>query len=81
MKFALFLGCNIPSRVSQYETSARAVLQRLEDVERVDAARAGHPDDTNRRRVLDAGYAGKVRAGIRAPVAQKADDFGFKGVC
>ena len=35
MKFALFLGCNIPSRVSQYETSARAVLQQL-DVEVID---------------------------------------------
>lgn len=29
MKYALFLGCNIPARVSQYETSARAVLQQL----------------------------------------------------
>ena len=35
MKFALFLGCNIPSRVSQYEISARAVLQKL-NVEMVD---------------------------------------------
>jgi heterodisulfide reductase subunit B2 len=30
MKFALFLGCNIPVRVQQYELSARAVLDRLE---------------------------------------------------
>jgi heterodisulfide reductase subunit B len=29
MKFALFLGCNIPARVKQYESSARAVLSRL----------------------------------------------------
>ncbi|MDF1591008.1 MAG: CoB--CoM heterodisulfide reductase iron-sulfur subunit B family protein [Desulfobacterales bacterium] len=29
MKFALFLGCNIPARVKQYELSARAVLDRL----------------------------------------------------
>ena len=29
MKFAVFLGCNIPSRMSQYDTSARAVLQKL----------------------------------------------------
>jgi heterodisulfide reductase subunit B len=29
MKFALFLGCNIPARVKQYESSARAVLDRL----------------------------------------------------
>jgi heterodisulfide reductase subunit B len=29
MKFALFLGCNIPVRVQQYEVSARAVLNRL----------------------------------------------------
>jgi heterodisulfide reductase subunit B2 len=30
MKFALFLGCNIPVRVQQYELSARAVLDRLQ---------------------------------------------------
>jgi len=32
MKFALFLGCNIPARLKQYETSSRAVLEKL-DVE------------------------------------------------
>jgi heterodisulfide reductase subunit B len=35
MKYALFLGCNIPVRVPQYELSARAVLDRL-DVEVAD---------------------------------------------
>ena len=29
MKFALFLGCNIPARVTQYESSSRAVLGKL----------------------------------------------------
>jgi len=29
MKFALFLGCNIPVRLKQYETSSRAVLHEL----------------------------------------------------
>ena len=29
MKFALFLGCQIPARLNQYESSARAVLGRL----------------------------------------------------
>lgn len=29
MKFALFIGCNIPVRVPQYELSARAVLDKL----------------------------------------------------
>lgn len=29
MKFALFLGCNIPARVQQYDISARAVLDKL----------------------------------------------------
>jgi heterodisulfide reductase subunit B len=29
MKFTLFLGCNIPARVPQYERSARAVLNKL----------------------------------------------------
>ena len=35
MKFALFLGCNIPARLTQYELSARSVLEKL-DVELVD---------------------------------------------
>ncbi|MDL1967890.1 MAG: CoB--CoM heterodisulfide reductase iron-sulfur subunit B family protein [Deltaproteobacteria bacterium] len=30
IKYALFLGCNIPARVQQYETSARSVLGRLD---------------------------------------------------
>jgi len=29
MKYALFLGCNIPVRVDQYDASARAVLQQV----------------------------------------------------
>ena len=29
MRFALFLGCQIPARLTQYESSARAVLARL----------------------------------------------------
>ena len=29
MKYALFLGCNIPARVVQYENAARAVMRRL----------------------------------------------------
>jgi len=35
MKFALFLGCNIPARLKQYESSSRAVLGKL-GVELVD---------------------------------------------
>ncbi|RLC05290.1 MAG: disulfide reductase [Deltaproteobacteria bacterium] len=34
-KFALFIGCNIPAKVEQYETSARAVLKKL-DIDIVD---------------------------------------------
>jgi len=30
MKFALFIGCNIPARLTQYESSARAVLKKLD---------------------------------------------------
>ena len=29
MKYALFLGCNIPARVVQYESAARAVMRQL----------------------------------------------------
>jgi heterodisulfide reductase subunit B len=29
MKYALFLGCNIPARVGQYDASARAVLRKV----------------------------------------------------
>jgi heterodisulfide reductase subunit B len=35
MKFALFLGCNIPARLVQFESSSRAVLRKL-GVELVD---------------------------------------------
>jgi heterodisulfide reductase subunit B len=35
MKYAFFLGCNIPARVQQYETAARAVLRQF-DVQLVD---------------------------------------------
>jgi heterodisulfide reductase subunit B2 len=34
-RFAIFLGCNIPARLKQYETSSRAVLSQL-DVDLVD---------------------------------------------
>jgi heterodisulfide reductase subunit B len=30
MKYALFLGCNIPARLSRYEASARAVLSKVD---------------------------------------------------
>jgi heterodisulfide reductase subunit B len=30
MKYALFLGCNIPARLSRYESSARAVLSKVD---------------------------------------------------
>ncbi len=30
MKYAFFLGCNIPARVQQYETAARAVLRQFD---------------------------------------------------
>jgi heterodisulfide reductase subunit B len=29
MKYAFFLGCNIPARLEQYETASRAVMSRL----------------------------------------------------
>ncbi|MDY6933700.1 MAG: CoB--CoM heterodisulfide reductase iron-sulfur subunit B family protein [Spirochaetota bacterium] len=35
MKYALFLGCTIPARLKQYETSARAVLENL-NIELID---------------------------------------------
>ncbi|MBW1995877.1 MAG: disulfide reductase, partial [Deltaproteobacteria bacterium] len=35
MKYAIFLGCNIPARVNQYDGAARAVLKKL-DVQLVD---------------------------------------------
>jgi len=45
MRFALFIGCNIPARAKQYEISSRAVLGRL-DVDLVDSRRfncCGYP--------------------------------------
>ena len=35
MKFALFLGCNIPARLEQYESSVRSIFKKL-DAELVD---------------------------------------------
>ncbi len=45
MKFAMFLGCNIPARLTQYETSARAVLDLLgvEAVHTADFNCCGYP--------------------------------------
>jgi heterodisulfide reductase subunit B len=45
MKFTLFLGCNIPSRVQQYELSARAVSDKigLEIVDNHDFKCCGNP--------------------------------------
>jgi heterodisulfide reductase subunit B len=40
MRFALFLGCNIPVRLKHYETASRAVLREL-GVELVDIAEFG----------------------------------------
>ncbi len=40
MKYALFLGCNIPARVSQYEASSRAVLKKT-GIELVDIPEFG----------------------------------------
>jgi heterodisulfide reductase subunit B len=38
MKFALFIGCNIPARLTQYESSAKAVLDKLDvDLVELDA--------------------------------------------
>jgi heterodisulfide reductase subunit B len=39
MKFALFQGCNIPSRVAQYADATRAVSHKL-DIELIDIRRA-----------------------------------------
>ena len=40
MKYAIFLGCNIPCRVDQYDSAARAVLGRL-GVELIDVEQFG----------------------------------------
>ncbi|MCG2755520.1 MAG: CoB--CoM heterodisulfide reductase iron-sulfur subunit B family protein [Desulfobacteraceae bacterium] len=45
IKYALFLGCNIPARVNQYEDSSRAVLKNLgvELIEIRDFSCCGYP--------------------------------------
>ena len=47
MKFALFLGCNIPARVEQYDTASRAVLSELgvELVDYIDCRKTRAPVD------------------------------------
>ena len=63
------------------EDAIGAFEEGLGDVDGVEAAGAHEADDADVGRVLDARGAGKVGAGVGAPVAQKGDDprfeFGF----
>ncbi|MDI6796384.1 MAG: CoB--CoM heterodisulfide reductase iron-sulfur subunit B family protein [Desulfatibacillaceae bacterium] len=52
MEYALFIGCNIPARVPQYESAARAVLEKLSVgiVDIADYACCGYPMKTADRK-------------------------------
>ena len=65
---------------AQHHHPVRAILKGLEHKERVDAPRTGHANDAHVLRVAGPAGPGQVGPGIAAPVAQKADDLGFKGV-
>ena len=59
------------------DDAVRSPLERPEDEEGVDPAGAGHPDDLHVGRIGKAAGAGKVSAGIAAPVAAKRHDQGL----
>ena len=63
-KYAIFLGCNIPARVDQYDRAARAVLGRL-DVELVDIRQfncCGYPVRNIDRKAFVLSSAGNMAA-------------------
>jgi len=68
MKYALFLGCNIPARVEQYDASARAVLRQV-DVEVTDIREfncCGYPlRNSNRKAFL-------LSSAVNLALAEKA---------
>lgn len=68
MKFAIFLGCNIPARVDQYDRAARAVLDRL-GVDLVDIRQfncCGYPMRNIDRRAFVLSAAGNLAAAEQA---------------
>lgn len=46
----------------------------------INATGAHDPNDPDMGRILESGYSGRVRCGIAAPMAQKAEDSGFESV-
>jgi hypothetical protein len=61
-----------------YKDAVSAFLKRLEYLMRPHCCGTQRAHSPHIRRVLQAAYTGKIRPGVRAPVAQKADDYWFK---
>ena len=60
--------------------AVRAVEQRLDDEQRVNAARTGHTDDAQVCGLGGAGHTGRIRTAIRTPVAEKTYNSKFFAV-
>jgi hypothetical protein len=54
------------------------IFEGFENKQWIDAAGAGDPYEAHIRPVLGPGHARQIRPGVRAPVADKSDDFGLK---
>jgi hypothetical protein len=61
-----------------YDYAIRTFGQGINYQVRMNHARAHHPYRTHVRGILQTGYTRQISPGIRAPVAKKSDDVGFK---
>ena len=60
--------------------AVRAVEQRLDNKQRVNAARAGHADDAQVCGLGGTGHASRIRTAVRTPVAEKTNNSQFFAV-
>jgi hypothetical protein len=62
----------------RYQDAVASLFKRLDNKQRIDPSRAHDPYGSNVGWILQPGYTGQIRSGIRAPVAQKRYDFRFE---
>lgn len=60
--------------------AVRSVDKTFHKENRVDAARAHHPDDPHVSRILKTGHTGSISGGIATPVAEETQDLRFECV-
>jgi hypothetical protein len=72
------LVMTIPELSASDEYAIYPVEQGLQDIDRINRARAHHPHDPNVRRVLETRGSSQISASIGTPVAKKSHYFGFE---